>query len=161
MSDDVRKSAALSECRRYRYVLERVWDEAAPAFVVIGLNPSTADETEDDPTIRRCMGFARRFRCGRLCMLNLFAWRSTDPKGLRDAVDPIGPLNDTFLRGVWHLPAATIVAAWGAAPFARGRDREVRKLFGDRLEHLGLTKDGHPKHPLYLKADTPLTRWTP
>jgi hypothetical protein len=131
-------------------LLGREWDASLPTLAVIGLNPSAADETEDDPTIRRCIGFARSFGCGRLHMLNLFAFRSTDPKRLRTTLDPVGPENDGVLRQQL-AEEAIILAAWGMHGGYRGRDKEVRRLFGVRLNHLG--------HPLYLKSDTPLTPW--
>lgn len=156
----MKKWAKLSEGREYRYALGRIWDPSNPrTLYVIGLNPSTADETEDDPTIRRCIGFAKAFGCGGLTMLNLFALRSTDPKGLRAVADPIGPENDLTLLSARMLENVVIVAAWGVHGTFMGRDREVRKMFDGQLHHLGLTKDGHPKHPLYLKSDTSLTRW--
>lgn len=155
----MRKWAVLSEDRVYRWTLAREWDDSLPPLVVIGLNPSTADETEDDPTIRRCIGFARAFGCGSLRMLNLFAFRSTDPKGLRKVVDPIGPENDVWLKDACRY-GSKVVAAWGAHGGYLGRDREVRRLLSGSLHHLGLTKDGHPRHPLYLKSDTPLTLWS-
>jgi hypothetical protein len=155
----VSKWARLSEDRNYRYALGREWGSAPQTLVVVGLNPSTADETEDDPTIRRCVGFAKGFGCARLLMLNLFAYRSTDPAGLRKVLDPVGPENDRVLREVLDNPDALIVAAWGVHGKYLSRDAEVRRLFKGRLHHLGLTKDGHPKHPLYLRSDTLLTPW--
>lgn len=167
--------AILSPCRTYRYALWRTWAPGTP-LVVIGLNPSTADETEDDATIRRCVGYARREGAGGLWMLNLFALRSTDPRALAAARDPIGPENND------HLDEATrgrrVLCAWGAFDFTRfagrgftssrfgaGRDlgvvaerarRVIALLAGRDLVHLGLTKNGRPKHPLYLRADAPL-----
>lgn len=149
--------AMVSPCGRYRYALNRVWDDAftrKTPFVVIGLNPSTADATTDDPTIRRCVSFAKREDCGRLVMLNLFAWRATNPAELARAEDPVGPENDSFLDAEL-LDKAVVVAAWGAHPFAVKRAAEVADRFPDLL-CFGTTKAGHPKHPLYLRADTPL-----
>lgn len=153
--------AKFSPDRCYRYELGRLWDDTLPSLVVIGLNPSTADEAEDDPTIRRCMGFARGFGCGSLIMLNLFAWRATDPRELRRVPHPIGIDNDShILRAGVFWPPAIIVAAWGVHGALYGRAREVRRLLRtEDVHHLGLTKDGHPRHPLYLRADTPLTPW--
>lgn len=82
--------AYLSECRQYRYWLTRIWNHALPMLAVIGVNPSTADEVENDPTIRKCMGFAERLGFGGLLMINVAAYRATDPKKCRDAADPIG-----------------------------------------------------------------------
>lgn len=156
----MKKWACLSDDRKYRYALGRIWEPGAhKTLVVIGLNPSTADETEDDPTIRRCIGFAKSFGCGGLTMLNLFGFRSTDPKGLRSCADPIGPENDLTLLSARMQENTTIVAAWGAHGSYLHRDREVRKMFNGQLHHLGFTKDGHPRHPLYLRSDTPIALW--
>jgi len=92
-TNEVVSGATFSTDRVYRYALWRVWDAALPSFVVIGLNPSTADETENDPTIRRCIGFAKREGCGGLVMLNLFAVRATDPRVMMAHPEPIGPDN--------------------------------------------------------------------
>lgn len=148
--------AVFSGCRRYRYALWRTWGDG-PAFVVIGLNPSTADETEDDPTIRRCKGFARRERCGGLIMLNLFALRATDPREMKAAEDPVGPANDAAIADMVG-EGDTVVAAWGVHGDHRGRDAEVAALV-PHLQCLGTTKQGHPRHPLYLRSDTPLEPW--
>ena len=148
-------SAMFSPCRTYRYSLKRTWDTSIPPLVFIGLNPSTADETVDDPTIRRCIGFAKREGCGGLVMLNLFAFRSTDPKHMKTASDPVGPRNDAVLMNA--CVGRTIVAAWGAHGTHRGRDTEVLRMLKDeRVFCLGLTQAKCPRHPLYLKADAPL-----
>lgn len=150
--------AHLSPDRQYRYALFRRW-EPGPQFVVIGLNPSTADENIDDPTIRRCVGFAMREKCGALVMLNLFALRATDPLVMMQHPEPIGEENDEVIRrhalGQDHL-----VAAWGAYGGHRQRDYDVMRLVGRRLFCLGITRAGHPRHPLYLRNNTPLEPWT-
>jgi hypothetical protein len=138
--------------------------------VFLGLNPSTADETRDDPTARRCVAFARRWGLGGLILVNLFAFRATDPDVLMKAPDPIGPDNDRWLR---HYAARSqrIVAAWGLHGSFRERDRTVvelrcqrcdgrEKRLGDALWCLGYTQDGrHPRHPLYLPKTTRLRRF--
>lgn len=159
---EIECDALLSECGQYRYTLTRIWDRSKPLVVFSMLNPSTADALINDPTIVRCIGFARAWGYGGIIVVNLFAWRATDPAELTRCDDPIGPDNDA------HLFAASegrdVVAAWGAsvphywrhrpgAIAAQLRDRSVR------LHHLGLTKDGHPRHPLYLRGDTTPTRW--
>jgi hypothetical protein len=151
----MRSDASLDPERRYRWWLLREWDASLPRLVVIGLNPSTADEREDDPTIRRCIAFAKRWGYGSLTMLNLFAFRSTDPDGLYSIVDPIGWLNDQTLteqtRG-----APMVLCAWGAGGAILDRGPKVIKSLlglGRPLCSLGVTKDGHPKHPLYLRSD--------
>lgn len=150
--------AEFSACRQYRYRLWRLWDASRPTTVFIGLNPSTADETADDPTIRRCLGYAKAWGFGRLEMLNLFAWRATDPKAMKVAADPIGPGNDDAIRAVADT-GGLLVAAWGVHGTHLGRDREVCAMLAGRLHVLRLTKDGHPGHPLYLPAHLEPSPW--
>lgn len=143
----------------YRYSLTRVWNVDPSVIrprtlVVVGLNPSTADEKTDDPTIRRCMGFARSWGYDGLSMVNLFAFRSTDPTALKLlGRDPVGPENDRVLRDV--ATGRRVLCAWGVHGAHQGRDRTVMKLLaGADLVCLERTKGGHPKHPLYVRADT-------
>lgn len=152
---DDERGATFSDDEVYRYALWRRWDRTLGFVAFIGLNPSTADATKDDPTIRRCLRFARDWGYGGIEMLNLFALRATDPRALRRADDPVGPKNDRILRSTVAL-CSLVVCAWGAHGEYKGRDREVMGpvLGGTRLYHLGLTNGGHPKHPLYLRADT-------
>ena len=148
----VKSSAGFSDCRRYRYWLSRWWDERREPLVVIGLNPSTADETADDPTIRRCIGYAKAWGHGGLVMLNLFAFRATDPRDMRAATDPVGPANDVTLTT--QTEGRRVLCAWGAHGGHLNRARRVAHLLAGRdLVCLGRTKDGYPKHPLYLRAD--------
>ncbi len=155
------KGAIFSPCRTWRYVLWRVWDDTLPKVAFIGLNPSTADETQDDPTIRRCIGYARAWGYGGIRMLNLFAFRATDPKDLKAAPEPIGPENNWRLI-LWCESAQLRVAAWGAHGAYKSRGAEVRSMLWKlNLHHLGLTKDGNPKHPLYLRADLKPILWEP
>jgi hypothetical protein len=152
--------AVLSDDQAYRYRLSRIWDEAVPTMLVIGLNPSTADATNDDATIRRCRGFAAREGCGGLQVVNLFAYRSTDPAALTRVADPVGPDNDVHIAAAEF--AAVAVAAWGASGRLNGRDRDVTDLIhslGVPLRCWGYTKAGHPRHPLYLPGSTPLQRF--
>src|SRR5262249_38886078 len=152
------RQAVLSPDQIYRYRLSRIWDEAVPTMLVIGLNPSTADATCDDATIRRCRGFAAREGFGGLQVVNLFAYRSTDPAALPHVAAPAGPNNDLHIPPVVEF-AAFAVAAWGAGGHLNGRDRHVTDLvrsFGVPLRCWGRTKAGHPRHPLYLPGDTPL-----
>ena len=169
MSEDrgVSFAADFSPDRTYRYTLRR----AIPAplgsrpnnLVVIGLNPSKADEHIDDPTIRRDIGFARRLGFNMLTKLNLFAYRATDPSELSTPEDPIGPDNDLHLIRECDT-GDLIIVAWGAHGSLRGRSTEVGKLIGHlahKIRHLGtLTKAGEPRHTLYLKADAPLKAMT-
>lgn len=144
--------AFFSPCRTWRYVLWRVWDSRKARCVFIGLNPSTADETEDDPTIRRCVGFARRWGFGGIVMLNIFAFRATDPRDLKKAEDPVGPQNDEILWRYHDLKGLT-VACWGSHGDFMRRGKKVAKLLVG-MRCFGLTAAGHPKHPLYLRADS-------
>lgn len=153
------KHALLSDDQLYRYALWRVWGPHTCLRFVM-LNPSTADATLDDPTIRRCVGFARREGYDGLVVLNLYAYRATDPRALLACADAVGPLNNLHLTT--HLAAAAlagepVVAAWGANAHPR-RAREVLDLTEHRVDWrcLGTTKDGHPRHPLYVKGDQPL-----
>jgi hypothetical protein len=151
-------SAAFSPCRTYRYSVVRRLDLLNEDYCVfIGLNPSTADEQTDDPTIRRCMGYARAWGYGWLIMLNLFAYRATDPNVMKAAADPVGPDNDTFLRS--HMAGAGIVvAAWGNHGSYLGRDVAVRAMLPN-LHFLRMTRDGSPGHPLYLPASLKPQKW--
>ena len=157
-----RGSAVIDHTGRYRYSLERVWGDESKPVCWIMLNPSTADAERDDPTIRRCIGFSWAWGYGSLVIVNLFAWRASDPRDLRFADDPIGPENDRAIsRAVTNTDL--VVAAWGVPPSNIGhRDQKVRRdveQMGRSLHNLGLTKGGHPRHPLYLYAGTPLERW--
>lgn len=145
--------ATFSECRTWRYLLWRSWDESRQVLNVVGLNPSTADEQEDDPTIRRCIGYAKAWGYGSLVMTNLFAFRSTYPAGLRTCVDPIGPENDRHLA-IAAEAAGLVLVAWGAHGAFRGRGADVLRQLGDMdVRCFGQTKSGQPLHPLYLRAD--------
>lgn len=143
-------SAVLSPCRLYRYELWRRWSDAA-ACVFVGLNPSTADETNDDPTIRKCVGYAKRWGYGSLCMVNLFAFRATLPKDMLAADDPIGPDNDATLKRL-AADAGIVIAAWGNDGGHLGRDKAVMAMLPE-LHCLKQNKDGSPAHPLYLRGD--------
>lgn len=134
----------------YRYRLWRVWAPDAPRLAFVLLNPNAADAVHDDPTIRRCVGFARAWGYGGVDVVNLFAWRTPNPRALRAAPDPVGPDNDAHLQAV-AARAALVVAGWGVHGALAGRDVVVRRLLaGYPLACLGLTKAGHPRHPLYL-----------
>ena len=143
-------TALFSEDRIYRYVLMREWDAGQPYVLFIGLNPSTADEQKDDPTIRRCIKFAINWGFGGLRMMNLFAYRSTDPKVLLKVENPVGWDNDVFLKEYAHS-AGRISAAWGTQGKLLNRDKEVMGMLGNRKIYcLGKTKHGYPRHPLYV-----------
>lgn len=131
------------------------------------LNPSTADASVDDPTIRRCMGFARREGAGGIIVANLYGLRATDPTALRKTEDPFGPDNRSNIQSVGMEAVATcmpVVCAWGTGGWVKSADRDAIHLLnstGARLVCLGATKAGHPKHPLYIKGDQPFERFGP
>lgn len=158
-------SAWLSGCQRYRYRLGRNWADGwgKPAVFVM-LNPSTADAFVDDPTIVRCRNFAKAWGCDRLIVVNLYALRSTDPRGLWKAEDPVGPENDAHLEDAAYTAAeydGPLVAAWGANA-KPDRVAQVLALPGmERLMALGTTKAGAPRHPLYLPGTARPEPWCP
>lgn len=145
--------AVLSSCQTYRYALWRRWSDAPPVLFVM-LNPSTADETQDDPTIRRCIAFAQQWGHGGLIVGNLFAFRSPHPGDLCTCADPIGPDNDAWLDRLAQQSTA-VVAAWGNHGALMNRGQEVAARFPN-MRCLGLTKRGQPRHPLYVPADVPV-----
>lgn len=145
------RQTILSPDRAYRYALWREWIGGEGYVMFIGLNPSTADETNDDPTIRRCIRFAKDWGFSALCMTNLFAFRATDPKVMMLAPEPVGRDNDAHLLDIYN-GASLVVAAWGVGGVHLGRDRKVCNTLG-AMDCLGLTKGGHPRHPLYVRAD--------
>jgi hypothetical protein len=149
---DAPSTAVYSDCERYRYSLTRIWDTAGRRVLFVMLNPSTATEVQNDPTVERCERRARALGFGGFQVTNIFAWRDTDPRKMRAAADPVGPYNDaTITEGVdW---ADQVIAAWGAHGAHLDRGAAVEALLrgaGRGALHLGLTKQGHPKHPLYI-----------
>ena len=147
------RSAGFSRCRRYRYWLHRRWSDD-PGVVFIGLNPSAADAQQDDPTLRRIMGFARDGGFGQVTVVNLFAWRAKQPAMLRQTADPVGPRNDYWLRRLTRS-GEPVVVAWGNDGRYQGRDRTVLGMLAAPL-CLGVTTAGSPRHPLYTKASCEL-----
>jgi hypothetical protein len=158
----VNSGADISECGRYRYRLWRDWSEEGGSCLFVMLNPSTADAEKDDPTIRKCVGFAQRWGFGAIYVVNLFAFRSTKPSGLLGLADPVGPENNAVIRAEAEA-ARRIVFAWGshteiAAPLSV-RAFVVRRMLGEHSKKtvvLGRCKDGNPRHPLMLSYDTPM-----
>lgn len=142
------KSAYFSEDMLYRYSLSRTWDTGLSKVNFIGLNPSTADHEIDDPTIRRCMGFAKSWGYGGIIMTNLFAFRATDPSDMKKAEDPLGPENQDHIVEVSNQSRIS-VACWGKHGVYLNRQNHVLRYF-NRLHYLKLNKDGTPAHPLYL-----------
>lgn len=147
----IRKSAILSNDRAYRYTLERIWTTRKPYCLFVCLNPSSANENYDDPTVRRCLSFSESFGCGGLIIVNLFAYRCVSPLNLFSAYDPVGSENDYYIKKM-AADAGITIAAWGAHPVLPGRDEEVLPLLKEP-QYLELTKNGYPRHPLYLKKD--------
>lgn len=139
--------AIVSPCQSYRYALGRRWS-AAPVVLIIGLNPSSADGHSDDPTVRRCVAFARSWGYGALWLGNLFAYRATDPRQMLAACDPVGPANDRWLQRLSGA-ADLVVAAWGVRGGFGGRDQAVRSLL-PAVHCLRLSRQACPMHPLYL-----------
>jgi hypothetical protein len=164
----IEKRAVISACGAFRYELQRFWvapgQNYRPAVFVM-LNPSVADAEIDDPTIRRCMGFARREGLNGVHVVNLFAYRATKPEELKKVPDPVGPANDEHLRAVFRAAAYNalpVVAAWGVHGALQARNDRVRQMaqnLGVTLSCLGTSKAGHPKHPLYIAGDQPLVEY--
>ncbi len=148
--------AEFSDDRKYRYALWRTWAEGKGVVAFVGLNPSTADEVDNDPTIRRCINYAKTWRFGGIVMLNLFAFRATDPGELKWAGDPFGPMNDYWLEHYYDIADLT-VCAWGNDGSFRGRDQAfLRMLYKAEIWEvnvLKITGSGQPGHPLYLPKD--------
>ena len=162
---DAASVATYSDCEKYRYQLTREWDASKPRALFVMLNPSTATEVQNDPTVERCERRARALGFGSFRVTNIFAWRDTDPKNMRAATDPVGPLNDEAIRDSaenWIGENDRIVCAWGAHGDHLNRGAAVETLLrstGKPLYHLGLTKAGHPKHPLYIGYDRQPEPW--
>lgn len=180
----VEAGATISTDGRYRYKLWREWRGVAPdknwrwlgakdgsgqelgwplSCVFVMLNPSTADGSKDDPTIRRCVGFAKRLGYDRLVVVNLFAYRATNPKellALNHDDDPVGVENSTYVKRATFEDCGVVVCAWGAHGSHLGQAETVMGwLPSDKTYCLGKTKAGHPRHPLYLPDDQPLERY--
>lgn len=163
MKAEMIREAEISQCGKYRYTLGRRWGERPGSVTWIMLNPSTADAEKDDPTIRRCISFTKRFGYDELVVVNLFAFRATHPLDLELAQNPVGPENPTWVKMACDA-SRLIVTAWGVLhhlrmPMYMEMLQEVLKKDDRVFNCLGVTKDGHPRHPLYVKGDTPLEVW--
>ena len=166
---ELRRQANFSRCRQYRYALWRQWgdnqrgdnkwDDDEPFVLILGLNPSTADHRQDDPTIRRCIGFAKSWGYQRLCVANLFAYRATYPKDLFSADDPIGPKNDAWLRRLARN-SDKVIAAWGSHGHFLDRDTHVLRYL-THLHAIRVNQSGSPAHPLYLPKHLTPSPWLP
>lgn len=147
--EEYEATAVLSEDKKYRYQLARQWAKKGKTIAFICLNPSTADASTDDPTVRRCIRYAKNCGGARLLLGNLFGYRATDPRELKRVADPIGKENDMWLSKIADI-SDVIIAAWGLHGTFCQRDVEVLSKFNGKLSVLHLTKDGYPSHPLYL-----------
>lgn len=158
-SDLTSNGAIFDVSKAYRYTLWRRWSSDHPQITFIMLNPGTADDQRNDPTIRRCIEFSKRWGFGSLEVVNLFAYRTSYPQDLLKVENPVGSENDRYLlRALEH--SACLVVAWGIHGTLLGRNSEVLKLLTslqpEKLHCLGFTKEGHPRHPLYLSSLTQL-----
>lgn len=158
---DADSTAVYSPCTRYRYLLTRTWNTNGPRALFVMLNPSTATETQNDPTVERCERRARALGFGGFRVTNIFAFRATDPRVMRGQADPVGPDNDAAIAqsAPW---ANRIICAWGTHGAHLGRGAQVLTLLracGQPLWHLGLTQAGHPRHPLYIGYDRAPEPW--
>lgn len=151
------KQAKISKCGRYRYVLRRIWNEDVRRMMFVGVNPSTADDVDDDPTVRRCIGFAAQEGWGGIAIVNLFALRDPSPKNMKLDRDPVGPRNDSWIIRE-ALASGVVVAAWGAHGSYQGRGYEVWKLLKKvgAVSCYGVNKTLTPVHPLYIPKNSVL-----
>ena len=152
--DGTRSLAIFSDCEKYRYILRRVWDENKKRAVFIGLNPSTADEVRNDPTVSRMISLSKSWGFGSVSVCNLFAFRATLPPDMKKAENPIGDENDSFILKEIQ-DAGRVIACWGNHGKFLNRSEEFIKNL-KRFEHFGLTKQGEPHHLLYLRKDASL-----
>lgn len=160
LKGDAQSVAVYSDCERYRYRLERVWAPGRRVLFVM-LNPSTATEVQNDPTVERCERRARALGFGGFAVANIFAFRATDPRVMRAVADPVGPGNDVALCEL-AVAADRVLCAWGTHGAHRGRGATVEALLrlqGADLFHLGLTQAGAPKHPLYISYAAQPVLW--
>jgi len=146
--------ATFSDCRKWRYDLWRIWDPSLQRVAFIGLNPSTADETKNDPTVKRCINYAKKWGYGGMHMLNIFGYRATDPKDMKAFSEPIGPDNSSAICTIAR-ECELVICCWGTHGGYLGRGREVLYMLNNFMDvHcLAVTKDGYPNHPLYLKSE--------
>ena len=147
--DEIDNGAEFSRCRNYRYALWRIWDKNKPIVMFIGLNPSSANESCDDPTIRRVKRFAFDWGFGGVYMMNLFAYVTPYPEELKKCVDSLGD-NNSWLKKI-NLKCDKTIFAWGSFNEATERAKEVVEMFDGYA--LVINKNGTPRHPLYVKAD--------
>ncbi|MFK7856815.1 MAG: DUF1643 domain-containing protein [Granulosicoccus sp.] len=158
---EIERKASFSRCKRYRYQLLRRWEGGHGRCVIVGLNPSTADAQVDDPTVRRCMGFAQDWGFNELLMVNLFAFRTPHPAHLKKCDSPIGPGNRRALQRACES-AKRIVVAWGTHGTYRNQAVKFASIAREQpLYCFGLSKNHQPLHPLYQRRDTVLMQYSP
>ncbi len=161
LKGDAQSTAIYSPCEKYRYALTRIWDAQGQKISFIMLNPSTATEVQNDPTVERCERRARALGFGAFRVCNIFAWRDTDPFKMRKSKAPIGPANDAAILDAQRWTDVTL-CAWGTHGEHLKRGPQVEHLLrtsGGELYHLGLSKAGHPKHPLYISYQQQPELW--
>ena len=162
IKDDAPSVAIYSDCEKYRYSLTRSWNDAGRKATFVMLNPSTATEVQNDPTVERCERRARALGFGAFQVTNIFAYRATDPRDMRAQSDPIGDGNDAAILTAANW-ADAIICAWGTHGAHMGRGAQIEAILRSQLNkplhHLGLSKAGHPKHPLYISYAQQLIEW--
>ncbi len=157
--DHLERTALFDATGQYRYSLGRRWQPKGPEVAFVMLNPSRADADRDDPTLRACIQFARRWAYGSLVVVNLFGYRTAYPAELRKVADPVGPENDYYLMAAVER-SHQVVLAWGNEGCFGGRDRTILqklKAHSSKLTYLQLNRSGQPRHPLYVRRDRPLS----
>ncbi len=158
---DAPSTAIYSPCEAYRYSLTRMWDANRPRALFVMLNPSTATEVQNDPTVERCERRARALGFGAFRVCNIFAFRATDPRVMRAQPDPVGPANDAAILDGCDWTDA-VICAWGTHGAHLGRGPAVAAMIraaGRVPLHLGLSRNGHPKHPLYIPYSQLPLQW--
>ena len=151
MNDQFHDNGAhFSECRKYRYVLWRTWDKSKPKVMFLGLNPSTADEVKNDPTVSRCINYSKSWDFGGMFMMNIFSYRTTYPSELKKEKNPIGHKNDYWISKIYKN-SELCIGAWGNDGFFLKRSNDICSLIPE-LFCLKINKCGEPAHPLYLKS---------
>lgn len=160
--DDAASVAVYSDCEQFRYTLTRTWGDQGGHVLFVMLNPSTATEIQNDPTVERCERRARTLGFGGFTVCNIFAYRATDPRNMRAAADPVGPENDAAILAAAQA-SDRIVCGWGTHGAHQNRGpamEQVLRAQDKPLYHLGLSKAGHPKHPLYIAYATQPMLWS-
>lgn len=161
------RAAVFSPCRKWRYHLQHIWDESQPNLIWMMLNPSTADELKNDPTVERCEQRARMWGFGGVEVFNIFGYRATDPADMKAYIDPVGPDNDDWMIDFAKKSQNTkAIIGWGEHGKHRGRGEAVLNIIKQhdgRVNALKINASGHPKHPLYIgyKQKAAPFKWPP